>query len=62
MKKLFLVLASFLVVLSGCDNSYDRSSDAGEIVEITYKEYEEMKKEDGPYMVLTSANKLFTLY
>lgn len=54
MKKLFLVLASFLVVLSGCDNSYDRSSDAGEIVEITYKEYEEMKKDDGPYMVLIS--------
>lgn len=54
MKKLFLVLASFLVVLSGCDNSYDRSSDAGEIVEISYKEYEEMKKDDGPYMVLIS--------
>jgi len=52
MKKLMLILTSILVILSGCD--YERSSEPGKIIEVTYKEYEEMIKKDETFMVLIS--------
>lgn len=57
MKK-FLVICSCLVVflVSGCNGttnvSYTRDTSAGEIIPITYEEYEAMKKTDDTYMVL----------
>ena len=47
---MFLVVASFLVILSGCGTS----APLGEIVYISYEDYKNMKNEDGAYMVLIS--------
>ncbi|MDF9824010.1 putative bacteriocin transport accessory protein [Breznakia sp. PF5-3] len=53
MKKIALICSCLLVVfMSSCSASYERSTKPGEIVQITYDEYKEMKKTDDTYMVL----------